>query len=135
MPHREEVRDRFIETSYRSSHFSRTYTSPPPTPNSLTKMTHAVKGQQRQGHRSNGLESGFEQLSSNGWNKDRGAFGDRKHLRGPSPQSLPLLTAAWQKDQDILQDNLESPPPFCPCQTKARKVPVISYLLRLGGHC
>lgn len=74
-PHGEEVRDRFIETP--GTHFSRTQTSLSPAPNSLTKMIHSVNGQQRHGHRSSGSESGFEQLSSDGWNKDRRAFGDK----------------------------------------------------------
>lgn len=40
-------------------------------------MIHAGNGQQRQGHRSTGLESGFEQLSSDRENRDRRAFGGK----------------------------------------------------------
>lgn len=52
--------------------------------------------------------------------------GDRKHLGGPPPQSLPLLKAEWQKDQDILQDNLECPHPLLPLPDGTRKVMVIN---------
>lgn len=57
--------------------FSRTYTSLSLAPSSLTKMIHAVNRQQRERHthRSSGLESGFEQLSSDGRRLEQGQKG------------------------------------------------------------